>query len=155
MNRKVFLRCSLISVLLAIPSPLLIALFVTLSGSVLEFSLLLEADGIAIAYSATALAVFVLLLLGTLSTQALAPQSRQLAHLAELENDDREIGEVKWFNVNKGYGFITRDSGEDVFVHFRAIRGKGHRTLAEGQKVRYHVTENERGLQADDVTVIS
>ncbi|MDV6320265.1 cold shock domain-containing protein [Chromohalobacter sp. HP20-39] len=155
MNRKIFLRCSFISVLLAIPSPLLIALFVTLSGSVLEFSLLLEADGIAIAYSATALAVFVLLLLGTLSTQALAPRSSQLAHLAELENDDREIGEVKWFNVNKGYGFITRDSGEDVFVHFRAIRGKGHRTLAEGQKVRYHVIENERGLQADDVTVIS
>ncbi|TDU24073.1 putative cold-shock DNA-binding protein [Chromohalobacter marismortui] len=155
MNRKIFLRCSLISVLLAIPSPLLIALFVTLSGSVLEFSLLLEADGIAIAYSATALAVFLLLLLGTLSTQALAPRSSQLAHLAELENDDREIGEVKWFNVNKGYGFITRDSGEDVFVHFRAIRGKGHRTLAEGQKVRYHVIENERGLQADDVTVIS
>ncbi|WP_280562701.1 MULTISPECIES: cold shock domain-containing protein [unclassified Chromohalobacter] len=155
MNRKIFLRCSLISVLLAIPSPLLIALFVTLSGSVLEFSLMLEADGIAIAYSATALAVFVLLLLGTLSTQVLGPQSRQLAHLVELENDDREIGEVKWFNVNKGYGFITRDSGEDVFVHFRAIRGKGHRTLAEGQKVRYHVIENERGLQADDVTVIS
>ena len=155
MNRKIFLRCSLISVLLAIPSPLLIALFVTLTGSVLEFSLLLEADGLAIAYSATALAVFALLLLGTLCTQMLAPQSTQLAHLAELENDDREIGEVKWFNVNKGYGFITRDSGEDVFVHVRAIRGKGHRILAEGQKVRYHVVENERGLQADDVTVIS
>ena len=50
---------------------------------------------------------------------------------------------------------VTRDSGEDVFVHFRAIRGRGHRTLAEGQKVRYHIIENERGLQADDVTVIT
>ncbi|UZH12326.1 cold-shock protein [Halomonas sp. BDJS001] len=54
-------------------------------------------------------------------------------------NDGREEGEVKWFNTNKGYGFITRDNGEDVFVHFRAIRGRGPRMLAEGQIVRYHV----------------
>ena len=103
-------------------------------------------------YVAAALAVFLLLLVATLAVNVLTPQ---LVNLAEVENDDREIGEVKWFNVNKGYGFITRDSGEDVFVHFRAIRGRGHRTLAEGQKVRYHIIENERGLQADDVTVIT
>ncbi|TFH88750.1 cold shock domain-containing protein [Billgrantia azerbaijanica] len=87
-----------------------------------------------------------------MAVNALTPQ---LTNIAEVENDDREIGEVKWFNVNKGYGFIKRDSGEDVFVHFRAIRGRGHRTLAEGQKVRYHVVKNERGLQANDVTVIT
>ncbi len=103
-------------------------------------------------YAAAALASFLLLLVATLAVNVLTPQ---LVNLAEVESDDREIGEVKWFNVNKGYGFITRDSGEDVFVHFRAIRGRGHRTLAEGQKVRYHVIENERGLQADDVTVIT
>ncbi|MCA1771400.1 MAG: cold-shock protein [Halomonas sp.] len=69
-------------------------------------------------------------------------------------NDGREEGEVKWFNTNKGYGFITRDNGDDVFVHFRAIRGRGPRMLSEGQIVRYHVIKNERGLQADDVSII-
>ncbi|SDM18259.1 cold-shock DNA-binding protein family [Modicisalibacter muralis] len=145
MNRKVLFRCSLISLLLAAPAPLLIGLFVSLAGSA-------SLEQTAPVYLATALAVFIILLIATLAVNAFTPQ---LANLAEVENDDREIGEVKWFNVNKGYGFITRDSGEDVFVHFRAIRGKGHRTLAEGQKVRYYTIHNERGLQADDVTVIT
>ena len=149
MNRKVLFRCSLISLLLAAPAPLLIGLFVSLTGSALAGSL--EQSMVPV-YLATAFAVFVILLIATLAVNAFTPQ---LANLAEVENDDREIGEVKWFNVNKGYGFITRDSGEDVFVHFRAIRGKGHRTLAEGQKVRYYTIHNERGLQADDVTVIT
>ncbi|QFU00405.1 Major cold shock protein CspA [Halomonas sp. THAF5a] len=154
MNRKVVFRCSLISLLLAAPAPLLIALLVHLTGGVLSRELFasLEVGGVAAVYSAAALAVFLLLLVATLAVNALTPQ---LVNLAEVEDDDREIGEVKWFNVNKGYGFITRDDGEDVFVHFRAIRGRGHRTLAEGQKVRYHVIQNERGLQADDVTVIT
>ena len=154
MNRKVVFRCTLISLLLAAPAPLLIALFVHLTGGDLARRLFasLAVGGIAVVYVAAAAAVFVLLLIATLAVNALTPQ---LVNIAEVENDDREIGEVKWFNVNKGYGFIKRDSGEDVFVHFRAIRGRGHRTLAEGQKVRYHVTENERGLQADDVTVIT
>lgn len=154
MNRKVLLRCSLISLLLAAPAPLLIALFVSFTGGALSRELFasLELGGVGAAYLAAAAAVFVLLLIATLTLNVLTPQ---LATLVEVEDDDREIGEVKWFNVNKGYGFITRHSGEDVFVHFRAIRGKGHRTLAEGQKVRYHIIENERGLQADDVTVIT
>lgn len=136
------------------PAPLLIALFVHLTGGMLSQKLFasLEVGGVAVVYLAVVAAVFALLLVATLAVNALTPQ---LVNLAEVEDDDREIGEVKWFNVNKGYGFITRDSGEDVFVHFRAIRGRGHRTLAEGQKVRYHTIENERGLQADDVTVIT
>lgn len=154
MNRKVVFRCSFISVLLAAPAPLLIALLVHLTGGVLSRELFasLEVGGVLAVYFAVAVAVFLLLLAATLAVNALTPQ---LVNLAEVENDDREIGEVKWFNVNKGYGFITREDGEDVFVHFRAIRGRGHRTLAEGQKVRYHIIENERGLQADDVTVIT
>ncbi|MBA2778148.1 cold-shock protein [Billgrantia kenyensis] len=154
MNRKVIIRCSLISLLLALPAPLLIALFVSLVGGETARQLFtaLEVGGVAEVYLAAAAAVFVLLLIATLTLHAFSPR---LAVLAEVEDDDREIGEVKWFNVNKGYGFIKRESGEDVFVHFRAIRGRGHRTLAEGQKVRYHVIENERGLQADDVTVIT
>ncbi len=65
----------------------------------------------------------------------------------------REGGNVKWFNANKGFGFITRDSGDDVFVHFRSIRGNGHRVLHDGQRVEFAVTEGEKGLQAEDVAI--
>lgn len=71
------------------------------------------------------------------------------------EDDARELGVVKWFNVSKGFGFITRDNGDDVFVHFRNIRGRGHRSLNEGQKVRFNVRESEKGLQAEDVSVVN
>lgn len=63
----------------------------------------------------------------------------------------REAGNVKWFNANKGFGFITRDNGDDVFVHFRSIRGDGHRVLKDGQRVEFEVTEGDKGLQAEDV----
>ena len=63
----------------------------------------------------------------------------------------REQGRVKWFNAAKGFGFITRDSGDDIFVHFRAIRGDGHRVLKDGQRVEFHISESEKGLQAEDV----
>jgi cold shock CspA family protein len=66
----------------------------------------------------------------------------------------REQGEVKWFNSNKGFGFITRDMGDDVFVHYRAIRGEGHRTLREGQRVDFYLKRGDKGLQADDVQMI-
>lgn len=158
MNRKIFFRCFIISLLLAVPAPLLITLFVSFTGGLLSEQLLaaFELDGVAVVYFAAAVAVFLLLLIASIAVQSLAPATSVTPGvLADIENDDRELGEVKWFNVNKGYGFITRSNGDDVFVHFRAIRGKGHRTLAEGQKVRYHVIENERGLQADDVTVIT
>ena len=65
---------------------------------------------------------------------------------------DQEYGTVKWFNAAKGFGFITRENGEDVFVHFRSIQGKGHRSLGEGQAVIFSVTEGDKGLQAVDVS---
>ncbi len=65
---------------------------------------------------------------------------------------DREKGTVKWFNAAKGFGFITRENGDDIFVHFRSIQGKGHRSLGEGQTVIYKVTEGDKGLQAVDVS---
>ena len=64
---------------------------------------------------------------------------------------DRETGTVKWFNTSKGFGFISRDSGDDIFVHFRAIRGEGHRVLVEGQRVEFSVMPRAKGLQAEDV----
>ena len=66
--------------------------------------------------------------------------------------DGREQGTVKWFNAAKGFGFITRDNGEDIFVHFRSIQGKGHRSLGEGQTVFFDVAEGDKGLQAVDVS---
>ena len=67
------------------------------------------------------------------------------------ETDIRESGTVKWFNSSKGFGFITRDNGDDVFVHFRSIRGEGHRVLYDGQRVEFLVSEGDKGLQAEDV----
>lgn len=67
----------------------------------------------------------------------------------------RETGTVKWFNTSKGFGFISRDSGDDVFVHFRAIRGDGHRILVEGQRVEFTIMMRDKGLQAEDVVQTS
>lgn len=64
---------------------------------------------------------------------------------------DRMQGIVKWFNNAKGFGFITRDNGEDVFVHFRSIRGEGYRTLTQGQAVEFELMEGPKGLHAEDV----
>lgn len=68
---------------------------------------------------------------------------------------ERVRGSVKWFNDAKGFGFIQRDGGgEDVFVHFRAIRAEGFRTLKEGQQVEFSLIKGDKGLQADDVTAL-
>jgi len=66
---------------------------------------------------------------------------------------DREFGTVKWFNSGKGYGFIEREEGDDVFVHFSAILGDGFRNLEEGQRVEFSVEQGPKGLQATGVTV--
>lgn len=63
-------------------------------------------------------------------------------------------GTVKWFNDEKGFGFIEREGGKDVFVHFRAINGHGRRSLEEGQPVTFEVVEAEKGPQAENVTVL-
>lgn len=68
---------------------------------------------------------------------------------------ERESGTVKWFNSTKGFGFIQRESGQDVFVHFKSINGEGYKTLKDGQKVEFTVGESEKGLQALDVKVIN
>jgi CspA family cold shock protein len=64
----------------------------------------------------------------------------------------RERGTVKWFNATKGYGFVQREQGGDVFVHFSAIQGEGYRSLNEGDAVEFEVTEGPKGLQAANVT---
>jgi CspA family cold shock protein len=64
---------------------------------------------------------------------------------------DRQIGTVKWFNDAKGFGFITPESGDDVFVHFRSIMGTGFKSLKEGQKVSFKLVKGQKGMQADEV----
>ena len=63
----------------------------------------------------------------------------------------RITGTVKWFNADKGFGFITPESGEDVFVHFRSIQGNGFKSLKEGQKVSFKLVKGQKGMQADEV----
>ena len=67
---------------------------------------------------------------------------------------ERVTGTVKWFYGSKGYGFITREEGDDVFVHYSAIEGQGFRNLEEGQSVEFNVEQGQKGLQASNVTVV-
>ena len=67
---------------------------------------------------------------------------------------DREIGTVKWFNKDKGYGFIERDSGGDIFVHYSAIQGDGFRSLMDGSRVEFEVVMDAKGPQAKEVNAI-
>ena len=76
-------------------------------------------------------------------------RSKELVQMA-----DRETGTVKWFNDAKGFGFISRENGEDVFVHFRAIQSQGFKSLKEGQKVSFTVVQGQKGLQADAVEAL-
>lgn len=81
-------------------------------------------------------------------------KARGSQHVAQ-DAGNRDTGTVKWFNTSKGFGFISRDSGDDIFVHFRAIRGEGHRILVEGQRVEFSVMHRDKGLQAEDVVAVT
>lgn len=96
------------------------------------------------------LTLFVLILIAMYWSRTLSSDEGS-RHFFDGRDVNREKGNVKWFNANKGFGFITRDSGDDIFVHFRSIRGKGHRVLKDGQRVEFAVSEGEKGLQAEDV----
>lgn len=76
-------------------------------------------------------------------------------YIEEIMSDQKQTGTVKWFNESKGFGFIEREEGNDVFVHFRAIVGDGFKTLREGQQVSFDVTQGQKGPQAENVEVVS
>ena len=139
----VYLKVFFASVLLGIPMFLLVALIefgvkpeqFSSSAFWLSHPIAILAYGIV-----SALVVFLFQALGVAASNKNA--------------SDKERGSVKWFSSSKGYGFITREQGEDVFVHYRSISGKGHRSLYEGQVVEFSVSLGDKGLQADDVVVI-
>jgi len=79
------------------------------------------------------------------------PQAARSAPRNTAAEGPREEGKVKWFNVSKGFGFITKDDGEEIFVHFRSIRGGGRRGLRDGQRVSFVVADSDKGPQAEDV----
>lgn len=130
--------------------PISIAIIVTLILSIPLY--VLSADGFQLTTANLpfmVLAIFIATLISAFWSRQVANST--IAHYSE--DMGREAGSVKWFNANKGFGFITRDNGEDVFVHFRSIRGDGHRILRDGQRVEFEVTEGDKGLQAEDVAV--
>ena len=115
------------------------------AGIVESFSLIFSAN-----YVKTWAIFFISAIIASLISAKLASPAASGSKAAIANGQER--GTVKWFNAAKGFGFITRENGEDVFVHFRSIKGKGHRSLGEGQAVIFSVTEGEKGLQAVDVT---
>ncbi|WP_320892948.1 cold-shock protein [Stutzerimonas stutzeri] len=99
--------------------------------------------------------VAVLLHLATPQRRNKQPKPSRMSTSASVPSAaGREAGTVKWFNTSKGFGFISRDSGDDVFVHFRAIRGEGHRILVEGQRVEFTIMMRDKGMQAEDVVPV-
>lgn len=80
-----------------------------------------------------------------------AATARPVPAQVPADDHDREQGSVKWFNVSKGFGFITVDDGREIFVHFRSIRGEGRRSLRDGQRVSFRVADSDKGPQAEDV----
>jgi CspA family cold shock protein len=168
-------KAILVALLIAIPAPLVLALLLTLTPEPLRLiaaGQLVEAlgsNGGILAY------ILTLVLFGIAGFLAVAIAAKQPArqrsssrssNRAQQQADDddgyddtgpegNEEGTVKWFNVKKGFGFIVRDSGDEVFVHFRAIRGRGRRVLRQGQLVRFNVVEADKGLQADNVSILS
>jgi CspA family cold shock protein len=150
MKLKLWLVKVAVSILVALVAPVIVAAALSI---VPELELLTVSELVSasmsgakwVAYTSVGIAIFIVVLLAQIVAGPL---------LAQFEEDDREEGAVKWFNVSKGFGFVTRESGEDVFVHFRSIRGRGHRSLQEGQRVRFGVIESSKGLQAEDVTIL-
>ncbi len=138
---------------------LLSALYSAIAAGVA--SVVLQGDSVALTIGTVYVVCLISSLLSVASVSATtATGSAEVANGVEIVsaddvNDDREGGVVKWFNVTKGFGFITRDQGDDVFVHFRSIRGSGHRSLNEGQRVKFEVVESDKGLQAEDVSVVA
>ena len=121
-------------------------LFIAFSGATVATALLVSLANRSKAYPAQA---------GKSKTPRAKKSTGKPALPATAAEGPREEGQVKWFNVSKGFGFITKDDGEEIFVHFRSIRGGGRRGLKDGQRVSFVVAESDKGPQAEDVEGIN
>jgi CspA family cold shock protein len=145
MRRTLFIYSFIISLIAALALPFIL-------DEVIHGSSIVDSQ-----YELVAAVAFAMFWVATLATgvKFISTGVEDDGHWDEMDDDpNRESGTVKWFNVTKGFGFVTRDQGDDVFVHFRSIRGKGHRSLLEGQRVRFSVTESDTGIQAEDVSIV-
>ncbi len=141
-----FIKILIISLIISIiASVISIQTHATTSGLGESFALLMTAN-YAKLWAISFISIFVASFIAVKTTSSISRSTGAAI------TGDQERGTVKWFNAAKGFGFITRENGEDVFVHFRSIQGKGHRSLGEGQAVIFSVTEGDKGLQAVDVT---
>lgn len=156
--KGIMIRKFFVSLVLALVGPfvLKLALSKVFAGIVLASGVTLaETLSTVSIYIVVALVFFAIAFISALSVPASRRRNRSSGTVVESDTDDgRERGMVKWFNVKKGFGFITWDDGEDVFVHFRSIRGQGHRSLTEGQRVKFMVVRGQKGPQAEDVSVV-
>ena len=145
MRRTLFIYSFIISLIAALALPPIL-------DSVLQGLNIVETQ-----YELAVAIIFAMFWIATLATcvKFISQGAEDDSQWDEMDDDpNRESGTVKWFNVTKGFGFVTRDQGDDVFVHFRSIRGTGHRSLSEGQRVRFSVTESDKGIQAEDVSIV-
>jgi len=104
-------------------------------------------------FASAAVILIISLLAGWFASRSAKPRLRPKEVAVEHE-PVRETGKVKWFNVDKGFGFIIRDNGEDLFVHFRAINDGGASRLNEGQRVEYQIGQGRKGPQAEEVVIL-
>ncbi|RBW50089.1 cold-shock protein [Marinobacter sp. F3R11] len=174
-------KAILVALLIAIPAPLVLALLLSFTPEPLRLIAIgefVEALGSSRGIAAYIITFIIFGIAGFLAVAVSAKQqtarstsqrgssasrnqSSEQNYVDEDEDyDDNspegdEEGTVKWFNVKKGFGFIVRESGDEVFVHFRAIRGSGRRVLRQGQLVRFSVVDADKGLQADNVSILS
>ncbi len=172
-------KAILVAILIAIPAPFVLGLLLSTTPEPLR--LLAIGEGIEALGSQGGIAAYLMafVIFGVVGFLAIAIAGKQPAPAARTQSrparvsqpqeddyDDEddfddstpegnEEGTVKWFNVKKGFGFIVRDSGDEIFVHFRAIRGRGRRVLRQGQLVRFNVVDADKGLQADNVSILS
>jgi len=164
MTNSNLLRIILVSLTLALPFALLglIAVYTGTGHSLTNtWQQLQSMENFALLYSKMFGVIFLSILVGSSLVNvwpgcAVCGPSGPCGHAAHDDDGDREEGEVKWFNGKKGYGFIRRDNGEEIFVHYREIQSDapGRKFLRDGQRVRFRIGEGQKGKEAQEVEIV-
>ncbi len=146
MGLRIFIRSFIISLLLSLPA-VLVYQAIDLPHNIITL------PGLPAVNLFDVIFAFAVLFVGSLITAAWVTAQGGKTTVSS----KKEMGTVKWFNSTKGFGFILRDQGDEIFAHYRAIKGKsqrGRRSLSQGQRVSFTVTKDEKGLQAENITVV-